>query len=75
MYRYHALGGASLLVLGSALSLMPSSRRGPDGVAGGDRRGAARHDRQTCGPKAGRPLVRPDAGEAAFGQPRAMPLR
>ena len=25
MYRYHALGGASLAVLGSALSLMPSS--------------------------------------------------
>ena len=24
MYRYHALGGASLFVLGSALSLMPS---------------------------------------------------
>ena len=25
MYRYHALGGASLIVLGSALSLVPSA--------------------------------------------------
>ena len=71
MYRYHALGGASLLVLGSALALAPSATRGPDGVAGGDRRGATRHDRQTRGPQAGRSLVRPDAGAAAFGQPRA----
>ena len=46
-------------------------RRGPDGAAGGDRRGAAHRSGQTCSPKAGRSLVRPDAGEAAFGDPRA----
>ena len=71
MYRYHALGGASLLVLGGALSACAVGRRGPDVVAGGDRRGAARHSGQTCGPQAGRSLVRPDAGAAAVGQPRA----
>ena len=52
----------------------PSCRRpqGPDGAAGGDRRGAARRSREARGPKAGRALVRPDAGAAAFGQPRAI---
>ena len=47
-------------------------RRGPDGAAGGDRRGAARNRRQTRGPQAGRPFVRPDPGAAAFGHPRAI---
>ena len=61
MYRYHALGGASLLVLGSALSLDAVGRRGPDGAAGGDRRGAARNGREASSPQAGRPFVRPDA--------------
>ena len=42
--------------------------RGPDGLAGGDGRGAAHHGRQASGPQARRPFVRPDAGAAAFGR-------
>ena len=54
----------------------PSCRRpqGPDGAAGGDRRGAARRSGEARGPKAGRALVRPDRGAAAFGQPRAISI-
>ena len=42
----------------------PSCRRpqGPDGAAGGDRRGAARRSGEARGPKAGRALLRPERG-------------
>ena len=68
MYRYHALGGASLLVLGSALALMPSTA-GPDDAAGGDRRGAARRSGEARGPKAGRRSSARTQGGAASANP------
>ena len=75
MYRYHALGGASLLVLGGALSLVPSAREAqtalPAVTVEAPRGTAAK-------PAARKPAVRSSArtpGAAAFGQPRAMPRR
>ena len=74
MYRYHALGGASLLVLGSALSLVPSTAEAQTALPAVTVEAPRGATGQTCGPEAGRSLVRPDAGEAAFGHPRASGL-
>ena len=74
MYRYHALGGASLAVLGSALALMPSTAGAqtalPAVTVEAPRAAAAR-------PAARKPAVRSSArtqGAAAFGQPRAISI-
>ena len=65
MYRYHALGGASLLVLGSTLSLVPSNAQAQTALPAVTVEAPRGHDRQTGGAKAGRALVRPNAGKAA----------
>ena len=61
MFRYHALGGASMLVLGGSLFALPSpaSAPAPDGAAGGDGRRAPADGGQTRSPQARSVSFRP----------------
>ena len=60
MYRYHALGGASFAVLGSALSLVPSAAEAQTSLPAVTVEAPRAARPQARGPQAGRSLFRPE---------------